>query len=170
MNRIFGHKLAMTTAFLVIFLGQASATDYNSLPFQLRYFMTSNETTQHMRVLAQYQVDSEDDQIMAFVVPDPATETKTALFLRFSDDQLVGITSGRYGMSEQLFENYMRQLRSVANGWKTLGVETVVESAANNIFVYKDRISYITISGARYTDGYQAEISFAEIEFDDLNR
>ena len=170
MYRISRHIIATTAAFLLICLGQAEATGHNSLPFQLQYFMKSNETALHMRALAQYKVDSGDDQIMAFVVPDPATGTRTALFLRFSDDQLVGVTSGRYGMSEQLYERYMSQLASMANSWKSLGVETIIESGANNIYVYKDHISYITISGAKYSDGYQAEISFAEIEFDNLNR
>ena len=60
------------------------------------------------------------------------------------------------------FEAYLQQMLLIAEEWKSAGVTTVVESKINNMYIYKDMRSYMTISGSKTEDKYQVSVSFTE--------
>ena len=88
----------------------ASAQEKTGLPLELRYFMSKHEVREHLKALLTYQVDADDPDRIVLMVPDHATKTKTALFLKFHENKLVSITSGKYGLTKTLFNNYMKEL------------------------------------------------------------
>jgi hypothetical protein len=92
------------------------------------------------------------------------------MFLKFSSNRLVEITNGRYGMKKGYYDKYMKGMMTKISQMKRNGFETVVESAINNMYIYRDLKQYVSVSGAKYKAGFQVEISFTEKKFHDRKR
>ena len=122
------------------------------LPLDLDYFMSRQQTVAHLHLLAPYKVESRNPNTLAYVLPDPVTSTKNGLFFEFKGDGLVEIASMKTGLTSLLFTKYMTGLLSIAEQWKAAGVETIVENKEHCFYLYRDRRSYMTISGG-YEEG-----------------
>jgi hypothetical protein len=92
------------------------------------------------------------------------------MFLMFYSNKLVEITTGRYGMKKGYYDKYMKEMMSKVSQWKRDGIETVVESPENNMYVFRDLKQYVTVSGAKYKTGLQVTISFTEKRFQERKR
>ena len=145
--------------------GAALTAERTGLPFDLEYFMTKPDVVNHLKAFAMYRVDTEKEDEIAFVVPDPGTNTKNGMFLEFERGKLVEITSTKSGMKKAQFETYLKQMLSVADKWKTSGASTVFESTTNNFYLYKDERSYMTISGGDPSEDFSVDVSFTEKEY-----
>jgi len=119
----------------------------------------------HLNLIAMYQVDSNAENLLAFVIPDPATKTKNGLFIEFDNGKLVEITSSKSGMNKQLYSEYLNNLLVNAERWKASGVSVVLESKENSLYVYKDQRSYMTIGGGKLSNKYFVDISFTEKQY-----
>lgn len=151
---------------LFAIIGAALAAERTGLPFDLEYFMTKPEVVNHLKAFAMYRVNTEKEDEIAFVVPDPGTNTKNGMFLEFERGKLVEITSIKSGMKKAQFETYLKQMLSIADKWKkTSGASTVFESTTNNFYLYKDERSYMTISGGGPSESFSVDVSFTEKEY-----
>lgn len=128
----------------------------------LSYSMSKSDVKSHLKAMATYEIDTGDENRVAYITPDIIKKTETALFLQFDRGKLVEIASGKYEMDIDEFEAYLEKMLLIAEEWKSAGVTTVVESKTNNMYIYKDMRSYITISGSAKLDKYSVSISFTE--------
>jgi hypothetical protein len=153
-------------AILVITAPSAFGQPSTGLPFDLAYSMSRQQAVEHLHLLHEYEVASGEPDTLAYVTPDPATDTKNGLFLKFSDKGLIEIASMKTGLTKSLFEKYMNSLLALALQWKTTGVETVIEDTEHNFYLYKDFRSYMTISGDLVNGGddqrSSVSVTFAE--------
>jgi len=77
------------------------------------------------------------------------------------------------GMSKALFESYMSKMLLMAKQWKAEGVETVIEEKDLSYYLYRDRKSYMEISGSALagSDGkFLVTITFTERQAHDRKR
>lgn len=61
----------------------------------------------------------------------------------------------------------MGKTLEVAAAWKRAGIATLHESASNNIYLYRDDKSYISISRDGEGSAYYAAVTFTEIRFEE---
>jgi hypothetical protein len=145
----------------------AFSADNSQLPLGLKYFMTASEVKSQLAALKEFEVPTDDPDIVAFSVPDRSTKTKTTLFVRLASKGLVEVTSGRYEMTESQFGEYFPQMMAAVEEWKNAGISTVVEDPENMIYVYKDDIQYVTVGASKNTEGYHVYIKFTEVKHEE---
>ena len=126
----------------------ASLGGHTGLPMDLNYFMSKDAVLQHLKLIDQFRVDSKDINQLAYVVPNPDSNTKSALFVTFDNDKLVQIMDVKSDMDKPMFDTYMIKLKDIANQWKAKGASIVFEKDADMYYVYKDVRSYMSISGS----------------------
>jgi hypothetical protein len=146
----------------------ASLGGHTGLPLDLNYYMSKDAVLQQLKLIDQFRVDSKDINQLAYVVPNPDSNTKNALFVTFDNDKLVRITDMKSDMSKPMFDSYMQQLKGVANQWKAKGATIVFEKDADMYYVYRDIRSYMSISGApldKKPGLYSVTVEFTERDF-----
>jgi hypothetical protein len=161
---VFVALLVSTTA-----MGQSRT----GLPLDLDYFMSRQQVLSHLKLLDMYRVEKANGNTITYVIPAPDTDTKNGLFLKFSEHKLVEIASMKTGMSKALFESYMSKMLLMAKQWKAEGVETVIEEKDLSYYLYRDRKSYMEISGSALagSDGkFLVTITFTERQAHDRKR
>ena len=163
-------RLFLPIFFIVLVINPALSEEAGQLPLKLKFFMTKHEVKDHLKAFIGYKVDARDPNKMAFLIPDTLTKTTTGMFLKFYSNRLVEITTGRYGMKKRYYDKYMKEMMSKVSQWKRDGIETVIESPENNMYVYRDLKQYVTVSGAKYKTGLQVTISFTEKRFQERKR
>ena len=164
-------KLTATLCLTIaVLLGSVGVSWGADLPVNLKFFMSKHEVINHLKAFHDYEVESGSPNKVVFLVPDTLTKTKIGFFLKFNSDRLVKITSGRYGMKKDYYEKYMRKMKTNISQWKRQGIETLTESAINNMYIYRDDEKYVSVSGAKYKTGFQVEISFTERNFKNRKR
>jgi hypothetical protein len=141
-------KASFWSCFLIVLSASGAVGQARSgLPFDLDYLMSRQQTVAHLHLLDVYKVESGNSNTLAYVLPDPATDTKNGLFFEFKGDRLIEIASMKTGLTSLLFTKYMTGLLSIAEQWKAAGVETIVENKEHCFYQYRDSRSYMTISG-----------------------
>ena len=94
---------------------QSERQGRTGLPLDLNFAMSKEDVLIHMKALDLYRVESGSKDMIAYVVPDPASNTKNGLFLKFSDENgLIEIASTKADMSFDLYEDYMKKLSNNA--------------------------------------------------------
>jgi hypothetical protein len=162
MRRAFGLVFA-----LVVIVKPAYAAEVGQLPLGLQYFISVGEAKSHFKMMKDDQVQTGERNQLAFIVSDPVSKTKTGMFLKFNSRGLVEVTSGRYEMTQRQFKDYMPQMMAKIKEMKKTGIQTVVESPENNLYIYKDAIQYVTIGVSLNNRGHQVELSFTEKAYQD---
>ncbi|MEQ9487633.1 MAG: hypothetical protein RIM72_01430 [Alphaproteobacteria bacterium] len=147
--------------------GKPATSPADYLPLGLQYMMQKDEVSNLLRAFGQYQIDTVDRHMLAYIIPDPATDSKTGLFLQFYNGGLVQVTSGRYEMTKVLYDVYFPKILATRDRLKQLGVTTLSEVPADAFYAYSDDISYIIISGGQWDVGYKAEIAFKFRDWED---
>jgi hypothetical protein len=153
-------KLAAQSARITASLG-----GHTGLPLDLDYLMPKDAVLQHLKLIDVFRVDSENPCELAYVVPNPDSNTKNALFVTFDDDKLVRIADVKSGMNKAMFDSYMLQLKGIASKWKASGCTPVFENEKDMYYVYKDMRSYMSISGAALRtqpDLYSVTVEYTE--------
>jgi hypothetical protein len=140
---------------------------HTGLPLDLNYYMTKDAVLQQLKLIDQFRVDSKDANQLAYVVPNPDSNTKNALFVTFDNDKLVRIADMKSGMSKPMFDSYMQQLKGIASQWKAKGAATVFEKETDMYYVYKDVRSYMSISGTLL--GNKSGLYSVTVEFTEQN-
>jgi hypothetical protein len=146
----------------------ASLGGHTGLPLDLSYFMSRDAVLQQLKLIDRFLVDSRDANQLAYVVPNPDSNTKSALFLTFDNDTLVCISDIKSDMSKPMFDSYMQKLKATAEQWKAKGAKTVFEKDADMKYLYKDVRSYMCISGSALEKKpglYMVSVSFTERDY-----
>ena len=146
----------------------ANLGGHTGLPLDLNYYLSKDAVLQQLKLIDHFRVDSKDINQLAYVVPNPDSNTKNALFVTFDNDKLVRITDMKSDMSKLMFDSYMQQLKGVANQWKAKGAVIVFEKNADMYYVYRDVRSYMSIAGAALDKKpglYSVTVEFTERDF-----
>jgi hypothetical protein len=146
----------------------ASLGGHTGLPLDLNYYMSKDSVLKQLKLIDQFRVDSKDLNQLAYVVPNPDSDTKNALFVTFDNDKLVRISDVKSNMNKPMFDSYMRQLKGIADQWKAKGAAIVFEKNDDMYYVYKDIRSYMSISGAALDKSpglYMVTVDFTEKNF-----
>ena len=109
--------------------------------------MTKVQVLDQLKAFNSYRVPDVDANTIAYVVPVPDTNTKNALFLQFSNNHLVEISSEKKGMTSTLHASYIEQLKKTAKKWKDAGASVLHEDDIGMSYVYKDDRSFMIIQG-----------------------
>jgi hypothetical protein len=139
----YQERLAAQSARITAILG-----GHTGLPLDLDYLMPKDAVLQHLKLIDVFRVDSGKPEELAYVVPNPDSNTKNALFVTFDNDKLVRITDMKTDMSKPMLDSYMQKLKDIANQWKTKGATAVFEKDADMYYLYTDNRSYMSISGS----------------------
>ena len=163
-------RLFLSIFFIIVAVQPVVGAEVGQLPLNLKFFMSKQEVMGHLKPFLGYKVDAGGPNKIAFLIPDTLTKTKTGMFLKFYSNSLVEVTTGIYEMKKGYYDKYMKEMMAKVSQWKRDGIETVVESAANNMYIYRDLKQYVTVSGAKYKTGFQVELTFTEKKFHDRKR
>ena len=163
-------RLFLSIFFIIVAVQPVVGAEAGLLPLNLKFSMSKYEVMDHLKAFHGYKIDAGSPNKIAFLIPDTLTKTKTGMFLKFYSNRLVEITTGRYGMKKRYYDKYMKEMMSKVSQWKRDGIETVIESPENNMYVYRDLKQYVTVSGAKYKTGLQVTISFTEKRFQERKR
>ena len=158
-------KILIALVALLTSAGEALCQGGTGLPFDLAYSMSKEEAVARLKSLESKRIQNESTDTIAYAVPDPATDTVNGLFLNFSADKLVEITTTKYNMNSVLYQNYMADLLDQAKSWVEQGMEVIVEDENDNYYVYKDKRTVVSISGSpmpNQTEKFQASMIFTE--------
>jgi hypothetical protein len=148
MRRVVSRFVAVAFALAVAWAGTSSAHGQSNLPLGLRFGMSQDQARTHLVAAAAYATKTNRSNELAYVVPEPSTNTRNGLFLKFENSALVEIASAKSEMDEVLYRSYLSRIRSEAERWVNQGAQVVFEDNLNSFYVYHDAHSFITISGA----------------------
>jgi hypothetical protein len=149
------------------FCSNVWAQTLTGLPLGLDYSMTKPQVLEQLKAFTSYRVTDVDANTIAFVVPAPDTNTKNALFLKFSNNHLVEISSTKAGMTSALHASYIEQLKKTARKWKDEGALVLHEDNVGLSYVYKDVRSVMLIQGTpdSTASNYSASVTFYDRAF-----
>jgi len=161
-------KILIALVALLTSAGGSLSQGRTGLPFDLAYSMSKEQAVARLKSLESKRIQNASKDTIAYAVPDPATDTVDGLFLNFSADKLVEITTTKYNMNSSLYQHYMVDLLDQAKSWVEQGMEVIVEDENYNYYAYKDNRTVVSISGSAMPNEsgkFQASMIFTEPNF-----
>jgi hypothetical protein len=158
-------KILIALVALLTSAGGSLCQEGTGLPFDLTYSMSKEQAVARLKSLDPKRIQNASKDTIAYAVPDPATDTVNGLFLNFSADKLVEITTTKYNMNSTLYQHYMADLLDQAKFWVEQGMEVIVEDENDNYYAYKDNRTVVSISGSAMPNEsgkFQASMIFTE--------
>jgi len=164
------NKIVAGFIILLAFTGTALGEGKTGLPFDLDYSMSKERAIDQLKAMDANRIQDVPNDTIAYAVHDFESNTVNALFVKFSNDKLVEITSTKTGMNNELYERYMRTLLDQAKVWVDQGMEVLMEDKNENDYIYKNNSTVVSIMGGRAPNEsgkFEVNLTYYEVNYFD---